>query len=918
VLPLFDSQPPPNLTDLALNALAEGVVVITANARAARTLKLRHAERQRANGLTMWASPAIFDWDAWLHHLWQEHAFSSPDASLLLTPLQERILWARVQENEARLVVSPGELAALAQSAYQRLSEYDRHQERKTTWFEPDAENFRRWAKAFDQLCCENAWISRSNLEALLCPAIQAGTVTLPKHILLVGFDRFTPAQQNLFQCLRESQVRTEIALPKPITEISPTLLGADDARDELLTCAEWCRHELEKNPDIRIGIIAPDIHRIRAEADRVFRAILMPQSLDLASSSAPMPFEFSLGVSLSTVPVVRAALLLLRWITTQLREEEISWMLLSDFLNVHNSEALELAQLDFRKRDVNALSKEISLRAFVDRYPSSSFAIRMRKVLKATGNQTQHGDGSYADWSELVLNLLSLAEWPGYRPADSLQFQAQQRWLRLLDEISLLDFAGRKITFAVFLQTLETEAGETIFTAESHHAPIQLLGALESSAQAFDQVWFLGMDDAHWPQTGRPHPLLPIALQRAAKMPHCDAATDTELARTVTRRIAESARNCIFSYARQNKEGELRPSPILKTVFAEGLNRVDAVEFRQQIHAPESTAANPCIESAVIPSQIVPWPIDRVAGGADVLKDQAACPFRAFATRRLATQPLNRTEWGLDAAQRGNLLHTILENIWSPEAPETFRIVTADDLRSVISANRLDQLLLYHIGNAFQRLVEEHQEDSWARAYLESEQQRLLVRLRDWMLYEAKRQPFIVDKREERLKDVHVGGLQLNLRADRIDKLPDGSHLLIDYKTGEVSPSAWKGDRPDEPQLPLYAVYGNVERVSGLLFAQIRAGKIGFVGRATDAKQTVLADLTGSNSLVNQQYDDNMHNGWQRALLQLAEEFLHGEASVDPKRGADTCAYCPLPGLCRVAEAVLAHEAAETEVEDA
>jgi hypothetical protein len=54
---------------------------------------------------------------------------------------------------------------------------------------------------------------------------------------------------------------------------------------------------------------------------------------------------------------------------------------------------------------------------------------------------------------------------------------------------------------------------------------------------------------------------------------------------------------------------------------------------------------------------------------------------------------------------------------------------------------------------------------------------------------------------------------------------------------------------------------------------------------------------------LVNQQYNESMRDGWQSALLHLAEEFLRGEASVDPKHGATTCQYCPLPGLCRIAE---------------
>ncbi|HYK36444.1 PD-(D/E)XK nuclease family protein [Alloacidobacterium sp.] len=915
MLPLFDSQPIPQLTDIVLNALADGSVVVTANARAARALRLIHAERQRENGLSMWATAAIFDWDTWLNHLWQVQVFTHPDAPLLLTAFQEHTLWARVQQNAAELVVSVNALASLAQNAYQSLSDYEMQREKNATWFEPDAEQFRQWAKSFDQLCSEHNWTSRSNLEALLS---HINSLNLPKHVLLVGFDRFIPAQLNLLEHHRKSGVVIEEAV-LPSADAMPTLLAAVDARDELLTCAEWCRHKLGQNSDIRIGVIAPDVGSIRSEADRIFRSVLMPQSLDLANAPVPMPFEFSLGVPLSTVPVVRAALLLLRWVGTQLPEEDVSWILLSGFFNTDASETLDLAQLDFKRRNFGTLSPEISLKGFADHHASKPFARRMKRLLKAADeSHADRREQTFSYWSDLTEKLLNLAQWPGYRSPDSIQFQAQQRLTRLLDDISLLDSTGGKVAFSAFLQTLEMHAAETTFSAESHYAPIQILGALESSGQTFDAIWFLGADDTQWPQTGRPHPLLPLALQRKAKMPHCDAAADTELAVTVTRRIAGSAAECIFSYGRQNKEGELRPSPILTSAFPYGLHSVSSTEFRQQLRAPEPAKVKPQIESAVVHSQIAPWPADRIAGGADLLRDQAACPFRAFATRRLAAQPLNRTEWGLDAAERGSLLHSILENIWSPETSEEFRIGSLDDLRRAIASGRLDKILRYHIGNEFSDLAHEHSEDPWMQAYLESEQHRLLVRLRDWMQYEAKRQPFTVDKVEEKLKDVSVGPLKLNLRADRIDRLPNGSHLLVDYKTGKVSASAWKSERPDEPQLPLYAVYGNVEHVNGLLFAQIRAGDTGFVGRAANAQQTLMADLPANSSLVNQPLDNAMQHAWRQALLQLAEEFLAGEASVDPKHGKESCTYCPLPGLCRVAETDQAIEPDDAEAEDA
>lgn len=918
MLPLFDSQPPTKLTDAALNALANGSVVVTANARAARSLILHHAERQQADGFSMWASPAISDWDTWLNRLWQEHAFANPNSPLLLTPLQEHALWKRVQQNDASLVVSADALASLAQSAYAQLGEYELHHERTRSWFETDAEHFRHWAKNFDQLCRDNNWTSRSKIESLIMQACQTGTLNLPKSILLVGFDLFTPAQQSLLNTLREAGVTVDIASATPSGASTNTLVAANDEHDQLLTCAAWCRHMLQTNPAIRIGVIAPDIRSIRADMDRVFRSALMPESLNIESDAPPMPFEFSLGVPLSTIPVVRAALLLLRWISKPLLEEDISWLVLSGFFHANNGESLELAKLDFKRRDSGALSPETPLPAFVSRNFSTPLSKRLSKVLKtAEERHAPARNHSYSYWADLTTKFLQLAEWPGLHVPDSMQFQAQQRWLKMLDEIALLDLTARKISYSDFLQTLEREANETTFTPESHRAPIQILGVFESSGLTFDAVWFLGVDDAQWPQTGRPHPLLPVALQRQTRMPHSSAATDTEHSIVVTRRISVSAPKCILSYARQNKERELRASPILKSAFPDGLQNVTTVELREHTNTPEPSTVHSQIETAVSPSQVAPWTADRVAGGADVLKDQAACPFRGFAKRRFAVQPLNRTEWGLDAAQRGKLLHSILEAVWSPQTVETFRLVTLDDLKRAVVEQRVDEILRHHIQNAFARLVRDHAEDPWMQAYLESEQRRLRFLLHEWMSYEAERQPFTVAERESSLKDVSVGDLKLNLRADRIDELPDGSHVLIDYKTGEVSPSAWKGERLDEPQLPLYATYGNVERVSALLFAQIRAGKIYFVGRAAAAHQDLLADLSAASSLVTQPYSEHMHDEWRQALLILAEEFLRGEASVDPKQPTDTCKYCPLPGLCRVAERDLAKEIDAPEAEN-
>ena len=60
--------------------------------------------------------------------------------------------------------------------------------------------------------------------------------------------------------------------------------------------------------------------------------------------------------------------------------------------------------------------------------------------------------------------------------------------------------------------------------------------------------------------------------------------------------------------------------------------------------------------------------------------------------------------------------------------------------------------------------------------------------------------------KMEATLEQMHLGGVELRCRIDRIDQVEQGM-VLLDYKTGKVDSKACDGERPDEPQLPAYAV---------------------------------------------------------------------------------------------------------------
>src|SRR5205814_7752763 len=55
-----------------------------------------------------------------------------------------------------------------------------------------------------------------------------------------------------------------------------------------------------------------------------------------------------------------------------------------------------------------------------------------------------------------------------------------------------------------------------------------------------------------------------------------------------------------------------------------------------------------------------------KMRGGTRVLADQAMCPFRAFARWRLGAEEMEEPSPGLDARDRGKLLHALMREIWT------------------------------------------------------------------------------------------------------------------------------------------------------------------------------------------------------------------------------------------------------------
>jgi ATP-dependent helicase/nuclease subunit B len=874
------------------NWLAAGGVVLASNERLARSLRGIYNRRREGEGLAAWPTPRIFEWKSFVRQQWDQ-LFT--DGRMILSPLQEEWLFARIMQNStvtaATLHGPRMRLASLAREAHELLCSYAPDYldtEHRSAW-PGDTDAFHQWLSEFEATCQSERWLSsaRIPLEAI---AALACDDSRRDALLLAGFDRLTPAQTRFFEAWGPHEVLSE-----EDTAARTQFYAAKDAASEVAACALWCRQMLEADPKARLLVISQDAPERRGEIERAFSRFL---TRDSATASL---VEFSMGIPLADTPLVQGALLILRWISQKpLAENEVDWLLSAGLTaeSEYETACLQKQMKSIRRR--NLQRPEWTLESFINAKPGGidlpqSWSRRMLGALRRIEDAS--GRRSALEWAEILPLGMKDAGWPGSHPMTSANFQVLDHWNKTIDACATLGFDERPISWRVFHSAIARELDDALFSPESSAGSILITAPVQSAGLVADGIWFLGAEEDSWPFSGKLHQFLPQFVQREAIMPHCNAKVDADLARSITDRLLRSAPEVCFSYSQLRDKSESNPSHMLVAVA--GLPGPLPLNL-----VPDILPARQTVE--YMDGSNVPYGGAKAEGGSHTLTLQSQCAFRAFATARLDAKTWEAAETGLNPRQRGDLVHGVLRSVWG--GPKTNGWTSSDELRALLDSSAqggIESFVLDHVKKAMNDSIPATLRDRLPTRYLAIEESRLVKVISEWLTYESRRASFTVKGTEEKASVV-IAGLSLDLRLDRQDELEDGSNLVVDYKTGEASPDRWATERPEDVQLPIYASFA-VNKVpgsdpGGLVFAKVKAGSMEFAGRLRDPL-AVLPTTAKTSSLVKNPLTDEQLEDWRGTIEGLAIDFLNGRADVNPRDSEDTCENCKLSMLCRIEE---------------
>ena len=897
-------------------------LILCATSRLARSLQGVNQRVQIESGKTQWEAPRITTLSDWLNSVIETaillneiDADSVPTSGLTAT--QEGLLWEQsiqqsLKTNAAVSLFDTSGLASAAMEANRLLTEWRLTIDLANVTEE--TQQFMQWRDDFQRRCKANNVLEAVRYEEWQITCLEKDTGQLPPHIQLAGFDRLHPHTRRLIAVLEKRGVNVSLyplALAEP-KQLDHVVLNDQDT--ECRAAVAWAHAHLTQNPSARLAIVVPELEALRPTLSNLLDDVFHASAAAPAQAEIVRCYDFTLGVPLSSLPIISTALDLLyfAWQNQALLQTDISPLLNSVYWSNHTEEADARAKLDARMRQEMPLSlTNYRFIRFLQHACEGENTLILPKLLADTkallGVAQEHGRfASMDEWAAIFKKALDLTHWQGMRSLSSHEFQAVKAFNKVLQQLgSLAPFAG-KVSASEAIKRLRQLCKAQIFQPErKSQASIQVMGMLEAVAEPLDAIWVMGMNDHIWPAIARHNALLPAHIQRDAKTPNASSDVQAAFALAIHQRLIKSAAQVTFSSAKKEGERELRISPLMHDVpklstapmlistLAESLAQRSARDW-QWLDDHQA----PPIQSG-----------EHVSGGTGLLKAQAICPAWAFYQYRLNARKLGEPANGLDVMERGNLVHAVLAKFWDGRSQAEWQDTIPDQLKATLLVIAQQVLATFN--------AERNQ--LFSEAFLSLEAARLSKLVFAWLIEVEMLRPqgFTVLACEQE-HNIEIEGIRIKLIIDRIDQLDDERLVVIDYKTGsQLDYKNWAQSDITEPQLPIYAAFilqDSQSDIGAVCYAKVRNADNAFVGiAATDdliQGATVFNDTRGRKIFSEADFPNwqSIIQHWKNRITSTAVSLKNGDAAVTFD-SENQLAFCDVKALLRLPERQLQFE---------
>ena len=831
------------------DAIEKNQLILTANQRLAAQIQQAWGRYISAKN-QVWKTPRVMSLEHWLSFCWNELVDQNHDlvnGYAQIGRLQNIFYWEQaIAKQDDGLDQSFATMANDCFELCQRWNiEADQIDDQSTA-----VNKFKRWAKTYQSILDKKQLLTSPSTWSKVAEGFAQQGLNTENSIYLYGFQSIPPLQQRVLEAATSDIIPIEVMGESA----SISKYECPEPKVELEIAAKWAAQQLLNDPNQRIGLIIPDLNNRVSETARLINEAL-------AANNCSTAVNISAGVKLSETPLLQSALSLLEM--TEYKLPMAHWLEIVNspywhfnHLPIQFKVDCELQLRETKKYDLSLDKFTQIIRAQQSKLDDPDSIQPQLQPLYDTQQlirQTAKAKKTFAQWAEFFKQFTAQLGWPGLKQPNSLQYQQIQYWEKLLGFFSELDNLAIEISHSRALSYLQKLANEHLFHPQTGDAPLQVLGLLEAVGLQFDQLWITGMHSDNFPASGSINPVLSASYQRQHKMPFSVPEKELNIAKNLLSNFAINSNQLYVSYPITDGKTPLEQSPLICHYEQQNLHTiVGDMALHNWLDQPYSCDIN------IDAGHPYSAPKEPIRGGSSILKNQSTCPFNAFAIHRLWAKEFEQPAIGLEAIDRGSIVHEILYRLWNQwQSSKVFLALNEQQLNDQLSTT-IDTVLIEQatknpilLGDNFKQL----------------EKQRLCKLIHQWLEIERQRPPFEVKETEQK-KQLSLGELSISLIMDRLDTVEDET-LVIDYKTGSVKSDVWLGDRPEDPQLPLYILASNPQP-QGCAFASLKGNEQKFIGISNNH---IIKGIKVADNWDLQLQD------WQQSIDNLAQEFIKGKA---------------------------------------